>query len=72
MTNNEIIKETTQAVKDNLNAGCYVSELLRIIERQRVEAVKEFAERLKRNEGRRGVPIATIDNIAKEMVGEMG
>ena len=36
----------------------------------KAEAIKEFAERLKKNEGRRGVPIATIDNIVKEMVGD--
>ena len=28
---------------------------------------KEFAERLKKHEGRRGVPIATIDNLLEEM-----
>ncbi len=36
----------------------------------KAEAIKEFSERLKRNEGRRGVPIATIDNLVKEMVGD--
>ena len=36
----------------------------------RAEAIKEFAERLKKYEGRRGVPVATIDNLVKEMVGD--
>ena len=36
----------------------------------KAEAYKEFAERLKRNEGRRGVPIGTIDNLLKELVGD--
>lgn len=76
MTNNEIIKETTQAVKGNLNAGCYIDELLRIIERQRAEAVKEFATRLEEysyesmgNYGisRMVVSIKDIDNLVKEM-----
>lgn len=31
------------------------------------EAIKEFGERLKQNEGRRGVPIGTINNLVKEM-----
>ena len=38
----------------------------------KAEAIKEFAERLKKYEGRRGVPIATIDNLVKEMVGDDG
>ena len=76
MTNNEIIKETTQAVKDNLNAGCYVGELLRIIERQRAEAIKEFATRLEEYSyesiGNYGishmvVSVKDIDNLVKEM-----
>ena len=36
----------------------------------KVEAIKEFAERLKKNDGRRGVPIGTINLILKEMVGD--
>ena len=34
------------------------------------DAIKEFADRLKKLEGRRGVPVASIDNLVKEMVGE--
>ncbi len=37
MTDNEIIKEATRAVNENLNASCYVGDLLRIIELQRAE-----------------------------------
>lgn len=33
------------------------------------DGVKEFADRLKKNEGRRGVPVGTIDNLLAEMVG---
>jgi hypothetical protein len=33
----------------------------------KAEAIKEFAERLKENEGRRGVPIGTIERLVKEM-----
>lgn len=48
-----------------------IGEIAEVVDRARAdiraEAIKEFAERLKRNEGRRGVPIATIDRLAKEM-----
>lgn len=37
MTDNEIIKEATEAYNQNLGAGCYVGDLLGIISRQNAE-----------------------------------
>jgi hypothetical protein len=37
MTDNEIIKEATEAYNQNLNAGCYVGDLLNIISYQKAE-----------------------------------
>jgi translation elongation factor EF-G len=38
-----------------------------LVKTAKTEAIKEFAERLKENEGRRGVPIGTIERLVKEM-----
>ena len=40
MTDNEIIQEASEAVEKNLNAGCYVGELLRIIKEKNAEIEK--------------------------------
>ena len=47
MTDNDIIQEATEATEKNLNAGCYVGDLLRIIkeknaEIERLNAVSEI------------------------------
>ena len=55
-TYNKAFQKALEKLYDNTNS--------------KAEAYKEFAERLKRNEGRRGVPIGTIDNLLKELVGE--
>ena len=57
-------KEVKEHIKKSVAKRRYDRALIK------AEAYKEFAERLKRNEGRRGVPIGTIDNLVKEMVGE--
>jgi hypothetical protein len=44
-----------------------IRNLKKQLETAREEAIKEFAEVLKKNEGRRGVPIAAIDRLVKEM-----
>lgn len=40
MTDNEIIQEATEAIEKNLNAGCYVGDLLRIVKEQQAEIEK--------------------------------
>jgi peptidoglycan hydrolase CwlO-like protein len=37
LTDNEIIKEATEAYNQNLGAGCYVGDLLKIIKHQQME-----------------------------------
>ena len=89
MTDEQIIKEATEAVEKGLDAGYAVSQLLDIINRQkaetkcedcagcsqwkcdcaneRIEAVKEFAERVKKEIN---FPLAVwrvFDNILAEM-----
>jgi hypothetical protein len=48
MTDNEIIREATEALEKNLNAGCYVGELLRIIKKQKseIEKINVYCENL--------------------------
>lgn len=49
MRDNEIIQEATEAVEKNLNAGCYVEELLRIIKEQKSE-IEKLREQIKKGD----------------------
>ena len=76
----ERLKEKVTRWKENYESSqVVVGDFREIINKQaeklktaKAETIKEFAERLKKNEGRRGVPIGTIDNLVKEMVGDVG
>ena len=46
MTDNDIIQEATEAIEKNLNAGCYVGDLLRIIKEKNAE-IERLQKQLK-------------------------
>lgn len=65
MNNEQIIQEATEAVEKNLNAGCYVEELLRIVKEQQAEIIsitEEYNDMLEqRNKVEEALEIKTMD-----------
>lgn len=65
MTDNEIIQEATEAIGKNLNAGCYVGDLLRIIKEKKAEIImrtEEYNDMLEqRNKVEEALEIKTMD-----------
>ena len=66
---NEKLKQENEFFRKTIieNAQRALEVTVEEIEKAKSEAIKEFGERLKQNEGRRGVPIGTINNLVKEM-----
>lgn len=65
MNNEQIIQEATEAIEKNLNAGCYVGDLLRIVKEQQAEIIsitEEYNDMLEqRNKVEEALEIKTMD-----------
>ena len=68
----DIERLQTELVATRYSENAFKEENRRLVKLKKADVIKEFAERLKENEGRRGVPIGTIDRLVKEMTENEG